>query len=94
MLFLYNPSHPYFLPLVEGTKVMQPHPFGKLLYGEFCLLQADWGLRLRPYPSPVNRHSLNLHCIGHRKSLVMRANQEFLQHPAFAVPQLAETGSS
>jgi len=43
MLFLEAPSHPYFLPLVENTIVGLPHPFGKLLQGEFCLLQADWG---------------------------------------------------
>ena len=42
MLFLKEPSHPYFLPLVERTIVGLPHPFGKLLQGEFGLLQADW----------------------------------------------------
>ena len=41
MLLLQKPSHPYFLPVVEGTKVGLPHHFGKLLQGEFCLLQAD-----------------------------------------------------
>jgi len=46
MLFLEEPSHPYFLPLVERTMVGLPHPFGKLLEGEFGLLQADWGLTL------------------------------------------------
>jgi len=46
MLVLENPSHPYFLPLVEGTKVRLPHRFGKLLQGEFCLLQANWGFAL------------------------------------------------
>jgi len=34
--------HPYFLPLVECTVVGLPHPSGKLLEGELCLLQADW----------------------------------------------------
>jgi len=48
MLFLQKPSHPYFLPLVEGTKVGLPHPFGKLLQGELRLLQADWGLAFGP----------------------------------------------
>ena len=43
MLVLQKPNHPYFLPLVEDTKVGQPHPFGKLLQGEFRLVQADWG---------------------------------------------------
>jgi len=46
MLFLEEPSHPYFLPLVERTIVGLPHPFGKLLQGEFGLLQADWGFTL------------------------------------------------
>jgi hypothetical protein len=41
-LILEEPSHPYFLPLVEQTIVRLPHPFGKLLQGEFGLLQADW----------------------------------------------------
>ena len=41
ILLLENPSRPYFLPLVERTKVRLPHPFGKLLQGEFCLRQAD-----------------------------------------------------
>ena len=31
ILLLAEPSHPYFLPLVEGTKVRLPHPFGKFL---------------------------------------------------------------
>jgi hypothetical protein len=44
MLFLQEPSHPYFLALVECTKVRLRLPFGKLLQGEFHLLQADWGL--------------------------------------------------
>jgi hypothetical protein len=43
ILPLKKPSHPYFLPLVEGTKVGLPHPFVKLLQGEFRLLQASWG---------------------------------------------------
>ena len=47
-LFLEKPSHPYFLPLVECTKVGMPHPFGKLLKGEFRLLQADWGFAFSP----------------------------------------------
>jgi len=42
MLLLQEPSHPYFLPLVERTIVGLPHPFGKFLQGEFSLLQADW----------------------------------------------------
>jgi len=46
MLFLEEPSHPYFLPLVERAIVRLPHPFGKLLQGEFGLLQADWGFTL------------------------------------------------
>jgi hypothetical protein len=48
MLLLEKPSHPYFLPLVEGTKVGLPHLFGKLLQGEFRLLQADWGFAFSP----------------------------------------------
>ena len=43
MLLLEKPRHPYFLPLVECTKVGLPHPFGKLLQGELRLLQANWG---------------------------------------------------
>jgi len=43
MLLLHIPSHPFFLPLVERTVVGLSHPFGKLLEGEFSLLQADWG---------------------------------------------------
>ena len=41
MLLLQKPSHPYFLPLVERTVVGLPQSFGKLLQGEFWLLQAD-----------------------------------------------------
>ena len=41
--FLKQRSHPYFLPLVECATIGLPHPFGKLLQGELCLLQADWG---------------------------------------------------
>jgi len=48
MLPLEKPSHPYFLPLVECTKVGLPHPFDKLLQGEFRLLQADWGFTFSP----------------------------------------------
>jgi hypothetical protein len=48
MLLLYKPRHPYFLPLVEGTKVGLPHPFGKLLQGGFHLLQGDWGFAFHP----------------------------------------------
>jgi len=39
MLFLEEPSHPYFLPLVERTIVGLPHPFGKsaiLATSVFC----------------------------------------------------------
>jgi len=43
MLLLEKPRHPYFLLLVECTVVGLPHPFGKLLQGELCLLQANWG---------------------------------------------------
>ena len=48
MLLLVKPSHPYFLPLAEGTDVTLPHAFGQLLQGEFCSLQADWGFALGP----------------------------------------------
>ena len=48
MLFLEEPSHQYFLPLVEHTKVGLPHPFCKLLQGEFRLFQADWGFAFSP----------------------------------------------
>jgi hypothetical protein len=48
MLLLKKPSHSCFLPLVECTKVGLQHPFGKLLHGEFRLLQADWGFAFRP----------------------------------------------
>jgi hypothetical protein len=41
MLLLEKPSRPYFLPLLECTTVGLPHPFGKLLQGEFRLLQTD-----------------------------------------------------
>jgi len=43
MLLPEKPSHPYFLPLVDYTNVRLPHHFGKLLQGEFRLLQANWG---------------------------------------------------
>ena len=46
MLSLKKPSNPYFLPPVEHTIVGLPHPFGKLLQGEFGLLQADSRLTL------------------------------------------------
>ena len=48
MLPLKKPCHPFFLPLVEHTKVKLPHPFGKLLQGESLLLQADWGFAFGP----------------------------------------------
>jgi hypothetical protein len=41
IVLLEKPSHPYFLPLVECTKVWLPDPFGKLLQGEFHFLQAS-----------------------------------------------------
>jgi len=44
MLLLHKLCHPDFLLPVEGTKVGLPHPFGKLLQGEFCWLQSDWGI--------------------------------------------------
>jgi len=43
-----EPSLPYFLPLVEHAKVGLLHSFGKLLQGEFCLLQADWDIAFGP----------------------------------------------
>jgi len=48
MLFLKEPSNPYFLPLVERTKVRVPHPVGKLLQRVFRLLQAHWGFAFSP----------------------------------------------
>jgi hypothetical protein len=51
MLLLEKLSHPYFLPLVECTKIGLPHPFGKLLQGEFRLHRADWGLPSAPSQS-------------------------------------------
>jgi len=48
MLFLEEPSHPYFLPLVDYTSVRLPHLFGQLLQGEFRLLQAVWGFAFGP----------------------------------------------
>jgi len=42
MILPQEPSHSYLLPLVERTAVGLPNPFGKLLQGEFGLLQADW----------------------------------------------------
>ena len=47
-LFLEKPSHPSFLPLVEHTKVRLPHSIGKLLQGEFHLLQADCSCAFSP----------------------------------------------
>ena len=43
MLLLKKALHPYLLPLVECTLIGLPHPFGKLLQRELCLLQANWG---------------------------------------------------
>jgi hypothetical protein len=43
ILLLKKPSHPYLLSQVDSTNVELPHPFGKLLQGEFHLLQAEWG---------------------------------------------------
>jgi hypothetical protein len=43
MLLLEKPSHPYFLQVLERTKVGLPHPFVKMLQGEFWLLLADSG---------------------------------------------------
>ena len=48
MLLVQKSSQPYFLPLVECTKVGLPHPCGKLLQGEFRLLQAEWGFAFSP----------------------------------------------
>jgi hypothetical protein len=42
-LLFQNPSHLYFISLVEDTKVELPHSFGKLLQGEFRLFQTGWG---------------------------------------------------
>jgi len=47
-LLLEKPSHSYFVPLVECTKVGLPHPFGKLLQAVFRLLHADWGIAFGP----------------------------------------------
>jgi hypothetical protein len=41
-LLFQNPSHLYFISLVEDTKVELPHSFGKLRQGEFRLFQTDW----------------------------------------------------
>jgi len=38
----------------------------------------------------MNRRSHHLHQIHHKKSLVMGANQQSLQHLSCAVPHLAE----
>jgi hypothetical protein len=46
MLLLEKPRHPYFLPLVECTKVGLPHPFGKLLQGKLDFFQAIWGFAI------------------------------------------------
>ena len=43
MHLLQKPSHLYCLSLVVGTIVGLPQAFGKLLQGEFHLLQPDWG---------------------------------------------------
>jgi len=47
MLLLQKPSHPLFLPSVEGTDIGLPHPFGKLLQGQFRWHQDDWGVAFR-----------------------------------------------
>jgi hypothetical protein len=48
MLLLEKPSHPYILLLVEDTNLRLPNPFGKMLQGEYGLLQADWGFSFGP----------------------------------------------
>jgi len=48
MLLLHKPSQPYFLPLVECTKVGLPNPLGKWLQAEFRVLQADCSFPFRP----------------------------------------------
>ena len=48
MLLSKKPSHSYFLPLGDCTKVGLPHPFGKLLLLELHYLQADWGFAFGP----------------------------------------------
>jgi hypothetical protein len=48
MLLLLRPSDPYLLPLLERTKLRLIHSFGKLLQGEFHVLQADWGFGFHP----------------------------------------------
>jgi hypothetical protein len=48
MLLLEKPSYPYFLSLVDCSKVALPQPFRKLLQEEFRLLQADWGFAFSP----------------------------------------------
>lgn len=42
MLCLQTPSHQWIFPLVEDTYDRLPHPSGKVLCREFCLLQANW----------------------------------------------------
>jgi len=61
ILLFEKPHHPYFLPLVECTKVGLRDPFGKLLQGELCLLQANWGFAFRT--SQVRRNVALISCI-------------------------------
>jgi len=42
ILFIWNRYYPYFLSIIEGTSVEPTHAVGKLLQGEFSLVQADW----------------------------------------------------
>jgi hypothetical protein len=48
MHLLEKLSHPYILPLVEHPNVGLPHSIGKLIQGDFWLLQADWGFTFSP----------------------------------------------
>jgi hypothetical protein len=48
MLLFEKLSHPYFLPLVECSKVGVPHSCGKLLHREFRSLQDNWGFAWCP----------------------------------------------
>jgi hypothetical protein len=48
ILLLKIPSHPPFLPLFDSILVVRLKSSGKLLQGDFRLLQADWGSTFGP----------------------------------------------
>jgi hypothetical protein len=90
MLLFKKPSHPYFLPIVESTKVGLPNPSCKIASRGMQFVSSSLELCLWHTPSLRNHRSHNLHCRCQSKSLAMGANWKSRQQRSSAVPQPAE----